>query len=228
MENVLGRSHTTVLDKKRALSDMLEAKKKQFEDMTREYKNGCVRSRDAHRTLRTLAVEWDQICQAVDNVCDLMGADRGWPLARFQIKDPDGRGKDGDDEGGGRKGYSDYPGRTLPDPASLNTYFGIVDRRLNDVLYRLFYVQNNCGGGIGCDGVSDERTQLERQRVMQRPAEAGESMSTGSEQEDDFVAHDLDGAKNRQAKMMATVDPTVVLANDELLDVGQVVSLCPE
>ncbi|VVC46065.1 Hypothetical protein CINCED_3A018606 [Cinara cedri] len=219
MENAMERSRTTVADKKRALSDMLITKKKQFENMAREYKDGCTRSRDARRTLRTLASEWIRTCQVVDEVCDLMGTDCGWPLAHFQVKDSnDGK----EDEGGGS-----HCNRILPDPPSLRTYFGLVDGRLNDVLYRLFYVQNNCGGGVGCGG-SDDWSQLQRQRVMLRPVEAGESMSTGSEQEDDFVARNLDGDKNRQAKMMASIDPTAVLADDEMLDVGQVPSICPE
>lgn len=210
------RSRTTVVDKNSALSDMLAAKKKQFENMAREYRDGCARMRDARRALRTLVVEWDRICQSVDDMCDLMGVDRGWPLARFQVKDPDG--------GGGN-----HCNRKLPDPASLSTYFGLVDKRLNDVLFRLFYVQSNCGGGIGCGGGDDDdSSQLQRQRLLQRPVQAGESMSTGSEQEDDFVARDLNGDKNRQAKMMAAVDPSAVLVDDKLLDLGLVPSICPE
>lgn len=216
------QSRMTVADKKRALSEMLVIKKKQFKNLTRKYKDGCMRSRDARRTLRTLAYEWGQTCQVVDDVCDLMGVDREWPLARFQIKDLDGSG------GGHNSGDSGgHCNRTLPDPKSLGTYFGLMDERLNDILHRLFYVQNNCGGGVGCGG-GDDWSQLQRQQAMLRPHEAGESMSTGSEQEDDFVARDLDGDKNRQAKMMAAIDPTAFLFDDELLDVGQVPSICPE
>lgn len=207
------------MDENSALSAMLAAKKKQFENMAHEYRDGCARLREARRALRTLVIEWDRICQSVDDICDLMGTDRGWPLARFQVKDPDG--------GGGNN-----CNRKLPDPASLSAYFGLVDRRLNDVLFRLFFVQSNRGGGVGrgaggCDD-DDDSSRLQRQRLLQRPAQAGESMSTGSEQEDDFVARDLNGDKNRQAKMMAAVDPSAVPVDDKRLDLGLVSSICPE
>jgi hypothetical protein len=35
-------------------------------------------------------------------------------------------------------------------------------------------------------------------------------MSTGSEQGDEFVVHDLDGYNNRQAKILAATDPNAV------------------
>ncbi|XP_022169053.1 intracellular protein transport protein USO1-like [Myzus persicae] len=96
-------------------------------------------------------------------------------------------------------------------------YFEPIDRRLDDVLQRVFWIQNNYVGGD-----SGPREQLE--------VPAGESMSTTSDQEDEFLARDLDGTVNRHSKIIAALDPTTVTVDNEAPpppDGGQVSSLCP-
>jgi len=97
----------------------------------------------------------------------------------------------------------------------LYEYFEPMERRLDDVLQRVFWIQNEYVGGD-----SGPRQQLE--------VPIGDSMSTTSEQEDEFLVHDLDGTVNRHAKIIAALDPTTVTPNDEIKpDGGQMSSLCP-
>jgi len=98
----------------------------------------------------------------------------------------------------------------------LIEYFEPMDRRLDDVLQRVFWVQNNYASGD-----SGPAQQLE--------VPAGDSMSTTSEQEDEFLARDLDGTVNRHAKIIAAIDPTTMTPNDELPpEGGQLSTLCPK
>jgi len=186
---------------------MQAAGERQWTATSREHRRRAVRMRDARRTLRFMEDEWRQTCASVDSACDLMGARRSWPLDRGQPAD--GRGSR----------------RRPPDPDDVAAYFGPVDRRLDEVLHRLFWAQDYCAGGN--DGTG-HRAPSARQRFGLPAEEAGDSMSTGSEQEDSFLARDLDNTTNRHAKMMAGHDPTTVPRTVQLLDVGSVPSLCPK
>lgn len=215
VENALEWSRTAVTDRMRSLSDVRAAKIERLASVTRAYREGCAPLREARRTLRLIAAEWQRTCKAVDDVSDVMGVNRRRTLDRVPAIVQD----DGQENGHGR--------HAMPEPSDLAEYFTPVDRRLNDVMFRLRYAQDNrvCEGG-GDHGPVQSQQQLSHQQVQS--VEVGDSMSTGSEQEDDFVALDLDSAKNRYAKMMAAVDPTTVPIDDQMLNLGQVPSLCPE
>lgn len=200
MERSLEETRSTVTDRTRAMSDDRTAKAARLAQDVRAYKERSARLRDGRRTLRLLETEWQRACDAVDELCDLMAVDRR-PLAGL---------------------LGDY---RRPGPDTMAVYFDLMDRRLNDVLHRLYYVQNKCaswptGGGDG-DGHTDGR-----QHAVALVTAAEDSVSTGSEQEDDFVTHDLDDPENRHAKMMAVVDPTTVPIDVRLLDIGHVPSPC--
>ncbi|XP_025198458.1 uncharacterized protein LOC112596850 [Melanaphis sacchari] len=119
-----------------------------------------------------------------------------------------------------RRRRRERPGDGSLSPTAILTelieYFEPMDRRLDDVLQRVFWIQNNY---IYED--SGPRQQQE--------AAAGDSMSTASEQEDEFLSRDLDGTVNRHAKIIAALDPTTVTPDNEppAPDAGQVSSLCP-
>lgn len=196
----------------RSLSDVRAARTEQLASVTRAYREGCAPLREARRTLRLMAAEWQRTCKAMDDVSDVMGMNRCRTLDRVPATGPDGE----QDDGHGR--------RAMPEPSDLAEYFIPVDRRLNDIMFRLRYAQDNRVGEGGGDSGS-VRSQPHHQV---QTVEVGDSMSTGSEQEDDFVAIDLDSTKNRYAKMMTAVDPTTVPVKDQMLDLGQVPSLCPE
>lgn len=205
VENAMERSRITVADKMREVSNMRAAKTARWVNVAQTYRDGCGTLRTARRTLRLMKDEWRQTAQAVDDMCDTLGVDRSRPLDPTAVRDND------DDDGYGHRR------RVLPSRDELTAYFGPVDGRLNDVLYRLFYVQNNRDGG-GDNGHHHHPQQTD----------AGDSLSTGSELEDEFVACDIDSSKNRHAKMMAAVDLTAMPVDDEQLDLGLVPSLCPE
>jgi len=217
----------------------------------RTLKVGRMQLREARRTLRLMADEWWETCQTVDDACELMmgkedsqrpsysllvRADGGDGSQReCEVDDKDCKeeeeeeeSNESDDHGSGRHRQHQHhrhrrrrgqPRGGGLSPTAIVTelfeYFEPMDRRLDDVLQRVFYIQNNYVGGD-----SGLREQLE--------VPAGDSMSTTSEQEDEFLARDLDGTVNRHAKIIATLDPSTLTSNNEpSLDGGQVSSLCP-
>eukprot|EP00102_Acyrthosiphon_pisum_P008933 XP_003246328.3 PREDICTED: uncharacterized protein LOC100569849 [Acyrthosiphon pisum] len=249
-ENTIEETHIIVSDRKRALCVTQAAKTEEFTSAMRTFKTGRATLREARRTLRLMADEWRQTCQTVDDACELMmGRDSRRPSYRLLVHDDDGdngRGECEDDDGdckeedveeeeeanesvyGGRRHHHRHhrhrrrrrrgrPRRLSPTAivTELHEYFEPMDRRLDDVLQRVFWIQNEYVGGD-----SGPRQRLE--------VPIGDSMSTTSEQEDEFLAHDLDGTVNRHAKIIAALDPTTVTPKNEItLDGGQLSSLCP-
>lgn len=97
-----------------------------------------------------------------------------------------------------------------PDSATLAAYFALMDQRMNRVLCRLYCVQHKCWGR------------------RPRSASAADSVSTASEQEDEFAARDLDDPENnRQAKLMSAVDPTALPIDARHLRLGPALYPCP-
>ncbi|CAH1730988.1 unnamed protein product [Aphis gossypii] len=258
-ENAMEKTSVTVTERKRQLCEAQAAKTEEFANAVRTFKAGRAPLREARRTLRLMADEWRQTCQTVDDACELMmGSDGGRPSYRLLVRDGDGDDDDGDDReeeedddeedddddddddesGGGRlrlrrhhrhrrRGRHrrrrrrrerpvDGPLSPTAIPTELIEYFEPMDRRLDDVLQRVFWIQNNY--------VYEENGPREQREVA-----AGDSMSTTSEQEDEFLARDLDGTVNRHAKIIAARDPTTVTPDNEPpdRDAGQVPSLCP-
>lgn len=190
----------------REVSDLRAAKSKRLESMEQTYRDGCAPLREARETLRLMSDEWRETCKAVDEICDEMGVDRSRPL------DISMDGKD------------DHH-RTLLNVADIAPYFVPVESRVNDMLNRLFHVENNRNGDLdGDSGFSGGHLR------RKQPTDVGDFLSSGSELEDrdDFIARDLDCSKNRRASMMVAVDPTAVPVDIELLDIGHVPSICPE
>ncbi|CAI6354642.1 unnamed protein product [Macrosiphum euphorbiae] len=251
-ENTIEETRIIVSDRKRALCETQAAKTEEFASAMRTLKAGRAPLREARRTLRLMAEEWRHTCQTVDDACELMmGRDSRRPSYRLLVRDDDGddgRRECEDDDGDCKEGEvveegeeaneSDDSGRQHHrrhhrhrrrrrrgrprrlSPTAIVTelyeYFEPMDRRLDDVLQRVFWIQNEYVGGD-----SGPRQQLE--------VPVGDSMSTTSEQEDEFLVHDLDGTVNRHSKIIAALDPTTVTPNNELTpDGGQVSSLCPK
>lgn len=213
-----------VLDKTREISDIRMKKTNLLADVQRAYKDGCVSLREARRTLRQLGLEWRRTCLAMDKVCELMGMDRNRTLARLVPDDVVSSHVSGIDSGNSRiiKNENDNHDEQCvppPDPEQVIDYFHNVDGRLDAILHRLFWIQNNCGDG---DEESNNNNGPRQQLAV------GDYMSTGSEQEDDFIAQDLDDDKNRHVKLLTTVDVTSLPIETQQLDIGYVPSLCPE
>ncbi|XP_025422536.1 uncharacterized protein LOC112692181 [Sipha flava] len=190
-ENAIERSRTSVVDRARVLSDMRAAKTEQLASLVRAYKSGRALLREACRASRLMAAEWRRTCRAVDEMRDLM-MDASDTLDRGLIAG-DTAANDGEDD-------ANASGRGRRPPISVDelvAYFIPVERRLDEVLYRVLWTQDNLYATTAAAEESEE-------------AVAGESMSTGSEQGDEFVVHDLDGYNNRQAKILAATDPNAV------------------
>jgi len=250
-ENTIKETCIIVSDRKRELCETQAAKTEELASAIRTLKAGRVQLREARRTLRLMADEWRETCQTVDDACELMMAkDSQRPSYSLLVRDDDGgrRGQrecevddedckeeeeesnESDDHDAGRRHQRQHHrhrrrrrrgrprgGRLSPTAlvTELFEYFEPMDRRLDDVLQRVFWVQNNY-----VSGDSGPREQLE--------VPAGDSMSTTSEQEDEFLARDLDGTVNRHAKIIAALDPSTLTSNNEPSpDDGQVSSLCP-
>jgi len=254
-ENAIEKTSVTVTERKRELCEAQAAKTEEFANAVRTFKAGRAPLREARRTLRLMADEWRQTCQTVDDACELMmGSDSGRPSYRLLVRDDDDdddddgddceeeeeddEDDDDDDESGGgrhhrhrRRGRHrrrrrrsrrrrerpvDGPLSPTAIPTEVIEYFEPMDRRLDDVLQRVFWIQN--------DYVYEENGPREQQEVA-----AGDSMSTTSEQEDEFLSRDLDGTVNRHAKIIAARDPTTVTPDNEPPErgAGRVPSLCP-
>lgn len=206
------------MSKTREISDIQTEKTNQLADVQRAYKNGIVSLREGRRTLRLLGLEWRRTCLAMEDVCELMGMDQNRTSARLVphgVIDSNGVSRIS------RVENDDHDEQRVPppDPAQVIDYFHNVDGRLDMILHRLFWIQNNCGDG----DEESNNTDGPRQQLA-----VGDYMSTGSEQEDDFIAHDLDDDKNRHVKLITTIDLTSLPIETQLLDIGNVPSLCPK
>lgn len=215
----------------RELSNIRAAKTDRLDNIQLEYKDGCESLLKARRTLRLLGLEWRRICLEIDDVRDLMGMDRNGTSARLvpnfvsDSRVSDSRVSNAVSiassaiSGGVSRDDNDWQSVPPPEPAEVIEYFHNVDRRLDAILHRLFWIQNNCGD----DDENESNNDGPRQQLA-----VGDYMSTGSEQEDDFVTHDQDDDKNRHVKLIATVDLTSLPVEIQQLEIGNLPSLCPE
>lgn len=219
----------------RELSNIRAAKTIRLDNVQQEYKDGCKSLLKARKTLRRLELEWRRICLEIDDVCDLMGMNRNRTSARlvpYSVNDSrvsDSRISDSRvsnlvsiaSSAISDVSKDDNSWQSVPPPelAQVIEYFHNVDRRLDTIVQRLFWIQNNCGD----DDENESNNDGPRQQLA-----VGDYMSTGSEQEDDFVTHDQDDDKNRHVKLIATVDSTSLPIEIQQLEIGNVPSLCPE
>ncbi|XP_050521173.1 uncharacterized protein LOC126894299 [Daktulosphaira vitifoliae] len=119
LENMTKISRATILKKNLESSKVKRIKRDQLARSIQFFKdeaNWLKNLRCKHKQLET---EWEKICEAIEELCDLLKVDRS-PLSSFL-------------------GHHEHPNQN-----NMVEYFKLMEHRVNEIIYWLYCAQDNC------------------------------------------------------------------------------------